>query len=209
MKCKTASAGLVALVFATTVPAASADLIPIVAAGSIWEYTLTNPTSDPSWNTTTGGWLTGPAPFGNYSGGTWDPDGFFNYATYWPADGVTPDGDDLWVRTSFSTDGFDPSTVQWNLGVDNGYKLYLNGYLVSSHYFDWYTSRWEYSGAFGEYLLPGSNVLAVALEDRSQLTAFDMEVVAQPVPEPGTLLLTGLGFAAMALVRRRRRGQIV
>jgi hypothetical protein len=45
----------------------------------------------------------------------------------------------------------------------------------------------------------------VALEDHSVATAFDMEVVAQPVPEPGTLLLTGLGFATAALVRRRRR----
>jgi hypothetical protein len=42
---------------------ASADVV--LPPGSMWEYTFTDPTSDANWNTTTGGWTTGPAPFGN------------------------------------------------------------------------------------------------------------------------------------------------
>lgn len=181
-------------------PAAAAPILP---TGSTWEYTFVDPTGDATWNTTTGGWTTGPAPFGNNTGGyPSDPAGDFDYATLWPAD--TSDGDDLWVRTSFDTTGFYMDSVSWNLGVDNGYKLYLNGDLIASANGEGYTFQWEYSGDFGSSLVSGTNILAVALEDHGGLTAFDMEVVATPIPEPATLLLVGSGVAA-AFVRNRRR----
>ena len=75
-------------------------------------------------------WTVGPAPFGNYLGGSYDPAGYFNYQTLWDADGS--DGDDLWVRQSIDLTGFDLDSIRWDLGVDNGYKLYINGTLVSS-----------------------------------------------------------------------------
>ena len=54
----------------------------------------------------------------------------FNYATKWEADGS--DGDDLWIRTEIDLTEFDISTIHWDLGVDNGYKLYINGKLIAS-----------------------------------------------------------------------------
>ncbi len=180
---------------------------PILPAGALWEYTFTNPTGTPTWNTTTGvgagGWTTGLAPFGNVIGPGWDDTGgFFSYNTYWPTDGA--DGDDLWARTTFDLTGYDPSTVFWNLGVDNGFKLYLNGTLIASDMREGYTCRWEYSGIFGDALLPGVNIIAVALEDHGVATAFDMNVIGdpQPVPEPGaTLMLMGMGLAALGGLR--------
>jgi hypothetical protein len=58
---------------------------------------------------------------------------------------------------------------------------------------------------FGGALVNGENWLAVELEDHGGLTAFDMQVTGDPVPEPATLLLLGSGLTGLA-VRRRRRG---
>ncbi len=167
----------------------------LLTSGSAWEYTFTNPTGDPTWNTSTGiGILfpsSGNAPFGNQIG-PFAPDvaGHFSRVTVWPADGS--DGDDLWVRRTLDLSCVDLTTVRWDLGVDNGFKLYLNGALVSSANAEGYTSRWEYSGDFGAVPVnPGVNYIAVALEDHGGLTAFDMQVTGDLVvcdPVGGTLL---------------------
>jgi len=159
---------------------------PILTTGSTWEYTFADPTGDPTWNTSTGNSLfpsSGLAPFGNNLGGysPGDPAGDFDYKTLWPADGT--DGDDLWVRSALDLSCVDLSTLTWNLGVDNGYKLYLNGVQVDSGNGEGYTNQWEYSGDFSSVTVnQGMNVIAVALEDHGGLTAFDMEVLGDIKP---------------------------
>ena len=191
------------LVFGVLIGAAPASAGIVRAAGSTWEYTFTDPTSNAIWNNVVGGWTTGPAPFGNNSGGYGsDPLGYFDYATLWPAS--TEDGDDLWVRTAVDFSGFDLSTAAWDLGVDNGFKLYLNGSLVYSHSSAEYTYRWEYSGTFSP--TPGGNIVAVALEDNGGLTAFDMQITAEVVPEPTTPIIWSLlGALGITVGWRRRR----
>ena len=141
--------------------------------GHVWEYTFTDPTGDPAWNTTTGvggNWLLGHAPFGNMGAFELDPLGHFSHATLWPSDG--PDGDDLWLRTSIDLTDIDLPSVQWDLGVDNGFKLYANGLLVAQDNAEGYTFRWEYSRDFDGTLVDGVNVIALALEDHGACTDF-------------------------------------
>jgi hypothetical protein len=193
--------------------AASAD--PIVPAGGNWQYTFCDPTADPTWNFTTGlggpcGWLEGPAPFSNVDGV--DAFGYEHRAgTYWPENHVDQEGpfvDDLWVRRALDLTHYDLNTIVWQMAVDNGYKLYLNGTLLSSDNEEGYTWGWEYSGGFPN-ATQGVNILALALEDHGVRTAFDMEItgtpVPVPVPEPGTMALVGLGGLALAARRRRQR----
>jgi hypothetical protein len=193
---------LLAVVFGSAVAIAgpaSADPIPILPVGATWNYTFTDPTSDPTWNTTTGVggiWASGPAPFGNCSpaacaGFTRD----FDANTTWPADNTGGFNDDLWVRTAVTLPAVQLQSLHWNLGADNGFKLYVNGFLLASENAEEYTFRWEYSGTVPHQILgPGPQVIAVALDDHGGLTAFDMEIVGTATPEPASLMLCAIGF---------------
>lgn len=199
---------LAGLVFVPT--AARADLL-LAPGSAMWEYTFDDPTSDTSWNTSLGlgglfNWQQGTAPFGNQtSGDGTDPD--FFYSTLWPADTFGDLDDDLWVRHQVDLSGYDLATVQWSLGVDNGFTLYANGNLITSANGEDYTFRWEYPdntfGPSNSFLLPGVNVIALALEDHGVATAFDMEITG--TPEPGSMILLGTGLLATATALRRRR----
>jgi VPDSG-CTERM motif len=171
----------------------------VLAPGASWEYQF-GVQPNTSWTTVSGGWTVGNAPFGNVSSGD------FGYNTYWPADSVFADYE-LSVRTTVNLTGFDLNTLHYDLGVDNGYNLYVNGNLVSGDNAGGYTFRWEYSGAIpAGYLLPGNNIIAVSLDDYGGLTAFDLQLTATEsasVPDGGaTVGLLGLGLMGLASLRR-------
>lgn len=184
----------------------------ILAPHSTWEYTFTNPTViDAGWKTGSGlggpaNFLSGQAPFGNVIGPS-GPDvaGHFSRNTVWAADSVVRDGDDLWVRKTIDLTGYDLNSLAYGLGVDNGFKLYVNGVQVAGNNAEGYTFRWEYSGAISSAVLqPGLNVIAVELEDHGGLTAFDMEITGT-VPEPASMFLLGAGAFGLVARRLRRR----
>jgi hypothetical protein len=185
--------------------AARADPVTILPAGAIWNYTFTDPTADPTWNTTTGVggiWQSGPAPFSNCPGagcGGFTTD--FDAGTDWPADNSGSLDDNLWVRTAVNL----PAQLQslnWNLGADNGFKLFVNGVLIAADNAEGFTSRWEYSGGIPLNLVgPGAQVIAVALEDHGGLTAFDMEILGTATPEPASVALCVIGLLGAGIRR--------
>ena len=169
-----------------------AQAATVMAPGASWSYTFTDPTANANWTTqfSTLGWQTGNAPFSNFSGGD------FGFNTFWPVGGPV-NVDDLWIGKAVDFTGFDVASASWNIGVDNGYKLYVNGTLISQANAEGGTSRWEYTGSFPA-LNNGLNFIALALEDHGGQTAFDMQITAGtaviPLPAAGWLLLAGLGL---------------
>lgn len=211
--------GVLVLSSVLCAPGAGAAEQLVMAPGAIWQYSFAEPGA--GWQTGADAdvsWSMGPAPFSNCgTPGTdcevgWDPDRLFFPGTVWPADATGTLGDDLWVRRQVDLGAFDLSAgpLRWSLGADNGYKLYVNGTLLSQDNAEGFTHRWEYTGSVPASLLqPGQNWFAVALEDHGGLTAFDMQLtlgpdVPPPVPEPAMPLLLGAGLAALSLRLRRR-----
>ena len=147
----------------------------ILPTGANYEYQLSSPPSN--WTTTTGGWNTSNAPFGNSLGGP------FGYNTYWPV------WNSLFVRKEINLTSYDLNSINWFLGVDNGYTLYVNGNLISSDFQQGYTFQWEYSGQIPiQFLNQGINIIAVALTDQGGATAFDMQITGNPIIFPSTLV---------------------
>lgn len=200
-----------AVVVTAALTATAAHAAAVLPPKSTWEYTFTDPGPGLDWTTTTGVggiWLSGDAPFGNTTGV--DPD--FDFQTFWTAAGARSVGTpELWVRKEVDFTGFDIATAAWQLGVDNGYKLWLNGDFISEANAGGFTSRWEYSGTFGGTLNPGNNIIALALDDYGGFTAFDMQITADAktpdtpaIPLPAGLPLMLGGIAALATLHRRR-----
>ena len=204
---------LMSAVMAAALTATAAQAASVLPPKSTWEYTFTDPSADnPDWRTATdvgGEWASGDAPFGNTTGTT---NGDFDYQTFWPAAGSGTAGTpELWVRRTVDFTGFDIATATWDIGVDNGYTLWVNGTEVSQNSAGGFTFRWEYSGTFGDTLNQGENIVALALDDYGGLTAFDMQITADAmaietpaIPLPAGLPLMLGGIAALAALRTRR-----
>ena len=185
---------------AHTTAAPEPPCVLILSPGSQWEYTFDDPGPNLDWTVEEGGWTIGPAPFSNTT------EGLFAQGTAWESD-ETADGDDLWVRTTFDLTGIsDLSSIAWDIGIDNGFSLFLNGQFVQAENKEGDAHRWDYSGLFDEAdLLPGENHVALALEDHGGGTGFDFQVgIYCEVPEAASSgLLLGCAFTGIAWFKRK------
>jgi|GEM_PF-1256364 len=177
-----------------------------ISPGNSWHYANAN--SGSIINGTTGfempdyddsSWYIGRAPFSNVGGGD------FGANTFWQ------DHYDPQLRTSITLGT--PVDMTAQIGVDNGYELYVNGVRVSANNAEGYTYRWEYTVQIpSSYFVVGNNVIALQLEDHGGLTAFDMRLfgdrrglLPNDVPEPGSLALFLCAGSSVFLFLRRRR----
>ncbi len=107
------------------------------------------------------------------------------------------------------------SDIDLSVASDNGFIVWINGdneaYRGNAHGF---TSYWEYdnltvssglltSGTNTIYVLAIDDAVNWPLLDGHDPTFFDMQLTADIVPEPATLVLTAMGLLAFGWQRRR------
>lgn len=193
------------LAFALALGAAStASAVPVtIDTDTSWLVTNASPAStwntDPSFDTT--GWINATVqlrPECTVAPCIWY-DGQFSSTQF------------VWLRRVFTLS--DPVSAAFLVGgVDDDADIYLNGALVFSDHDGFAT-------AFGPLdiaalLVPGINLIAVAASDNfpvfGQNHAFAASLQIQTrtpnrIPEPPSLVLLGVGLAALAFLQRRQR----
>ena len=146
--------------------------------GSSFEYSLNTPTQN--WQTEIGIWNTGYLPFVGINTGA------LPNSTYWPL------GTTCYLRKQIDLTNYDLSTIHWNIAVDNGYTLYVNGNPVSNSFEGGPAIEWEYQGTFQSNMLhSGINNIAIKIvDDGAGAASFNFLMKGEPV-SPTYLWSTG------------------
>jgi hypothetical protein len=175
-----------------------------------WKVTSSNP-GGTDWNTDAGFddtlWESAtvlydvgaviPDPAFDGTKGIWDSSGQYSYVT------------ELWIRKSFSI--ADPlSSASLIVGCDDDCTVWVNGVQVIND-----TNGFANNNGVGDllpYLNTGTNLIAYTMADNYPVWGYnhstwlqlDGEVQSTAVPEPGTLVLVGLGLSGLVIARRRK-----
>ena len=102
------------------------------------------------------------------------------------------------------------SDISLSVASDNGFIVWINGDEVYRGNGNWFTSYWEYDNltVSSSLLATGTNKMYVlALDDDplhvNDATFFDMQMTANMVPVPTTIILFVTGLAALVGIKRR------
>ncbi len=111
--------------------------------------------------------------------------------------------------TTFDLTGFDPSSasISGQLSADDGTLMFLNGNLVLDDSFNGGNAPWSdfvpFSASSG--FVSGINTITFITPNSGGPGGLQVQILsAAAAPEPGTILLLGIGVSAL-LVRRKLR----
>lgn len=115
-------------------------------------------------------WNFAQAPFGHGYNGK------FATNTDWPL------GTTMYLRKKVTFDHVKRDSVTYRIAVDNGFKLYLNGNLISTGMKEFSPNRWDYTGIINkDFIKNGENILAIEIIDKGVQSYFEMNVNGIPI----------------------------
>ena len=123
---------------------------------------------------------------------------------FWFATGAI---DSIWLNLNFSSTGPSGTIDLYDSALSLLYSYAFTGQLTGFDLLSAWTGGAYVSGDWVADFPGGGYAIAVNVTDWAALSnatiSYTFDITA--APEPGTYLLVGLGLAALALVRRRRR----
>lgn len=151
----------------------------ILAANSTWTVTGGNGLAAGTYQ----------APFGNAT---------YSYTTYWPANTT------LDLQAVIDLTGYDLSTVEYSIAIDNDYTLSVNGNQIGSLVHNGLASWGPWTALTDA--TSGLNTIDVVAIDRGGGTFFDMQIIGDLAPVPdgeATVALLGAGLIGLLALRRK------